>query len=71
MPVNITLKARRFVVATGSSPFVPPIPGLDEVDYFTNENIFDNSRKLGPSDCRWRRSYRHGIGPAYLRLGSM
>ncbi|MCG3268627.1 NAD(P)/FAD-dependent oxidoreductase [Yoonia sp. I 8.24] len=33
--------ARRFVVATGSGPFVPPIPGLDEVTYYTNENIFD------------------------------
>ncbi|MGV6840609.1 MAG: dihydrolipoyl dehydrogenase family protein [Planktomarina sp.] len=35
------ITARRIVVATGSSPFVPPIPGLDKVDYFTNENIFD------------------------------
>lgn len=34
--------ARRFVVATGSSPFVPPIPGLASVPYFTNETIFDN-----------------------------
>ncbi|MDO6591774.1 dihydrolipoamide dehydrogenase [Loktanella sp. D2R18] len=33
--------ARRFVVATGSGPFVPPIPGLDDVTYYTNENIFD------------------------------
>ena len=33
--------ARNFVLATGSRPFVPPIPGLDTVDYFTNETIFD------------------------------
>jgi pyruvate/2-oxoglutarate dehydrogenase complex dihydrolipoamide dehydrogenase (E3) component len=33
--------ARRFVIATGSGPFVPPIPGLDGVTYFTNETIFD------------------------------
>ena len=35
------IKARRIVIATGSSPFVPPIPGVDEVTCYTNENIFD------------------------------
>ncbi len=39
---NVSIRARYFVVATGSSPFVPPIEGLDGVDYFTNENIFAN-----------------------------
>jgi pyruvate/2-oxoglutarate dehydrogenase complex dihydrolipoamide dehydrogenase (E3) component len=34
------IKARRFVVATGSSPFVPPIPGIESVPYETNETIF-------------------------------
>ena len=33
--------ARRFVVATGSGPFVPPIEGLDGVTVHTNETIFD------------------------------
>jgi len=35
------VRARRFVVATGSTPAVPPIPGLESVPYFTNETIFD------------------------------
>ncbi len=35
------IKARRFVIATGSSPFVPPIEGLNDVPFFTNETIFD------------------------------
>ena len=40
------VKARRFVIATGSSPVVPPIPGIADIAYFTNETIFDNAEKL-------------------------
>lgn len=39
---NMRIQAKYFVLATGSSPFVPPIEGLESVPYFTNENIFDN-----------------------------
>ncbi len=35
------ITARRFVIATGSSPLVPPIPGLENVPFDTNETIFD------------------------------
>ncbi|MCP4933696.1 MAG: FAD-dependent oxidoreductase [bacterium] len=35
------IKARRFVIATGSSAALPPISGLDAVSYLTNENIFE------------------------------
>lgn len=38
---SITIRARRFVIATGSGPLVPPIPGLDTVPCLTNETIFD------------------------------
>ena len=39
------IRARRFVVATGSAPLVPPIPGLDTVDYLTNETVFEQTRR--------------------------
>ena len=35
------ITARRIVIATGSSPAVPPIAGLKDVPYLTNETIFD------------------------------
>ncbi len=35
------ITARRIVIATGSSPLVQPIPGLDTVPYETNETLFD------------------------------
>ena len=38
-PYRIT--ARRIVISTGSSPFVPPIPGLETVAYLTNESLWE------------------------------
>jgi len=40
------ITARRTVLATGSSPSIPPIPGLDTVNYYTNETIFENNRQI-------------------------
>ncbi len=40
-----TITARRIVIATGSSPLVPPIPGLSDVPYLTNETLFDLREK--------------------------
>jgi pyruvate/2-oxoglutarate dehydrogenase complex dihydrolipoamide dehydrogenase (E3) component len=36
-----SITARRIVIATGSRPLVPPIPGLEDVPYLTNETLFD------------------------------
>jgi len=41
---DIEVKARRFVIATGSAPAVPPIPGLADVPYLTNETVFELTR---------------------------
>lgn len=41
------IKARRFVVATGSRAAVPPIPGLGDSGYLTNESIFELKERPG------------------------
>jgi len=41
------ITARRIVIATGSSPFVPPVPGLDTVPFETNESLFELRDKPG------------------------
>jgi pyruvate/2-oxoglutarate dehydrogenase complex dihydrolipoamide dehydrogenase (E3) component len=38
---GIEIRARRFVIATGSSPSLPPIPGLATTPHLTNETVFD------------------------------
>ena len=38
----VEVRPRRFVIATGSHPAVPPIPGLDQMPYLTNETVFTN-----------------------------
>ncbi|MFD0980555.1 dihydrolipoyl dehydrogenase family protein [Tropicimonas aquimaris] len=42
-PHRIT--ARRFVVATGSRPLVPPIDGLADVPFLTNETLFEQRER--------------------------
>ncbi len=44
---GITIRARRFVVATGSRPAVPTLPGLEGVGYFTNESFFGLKERPG------------------------
>ncbi|WP_172299176.1 NAD(P)/FAD-dependent oxidoreductase [Pseudoruegeria sp. HB172150] len=42
---DTVVEARRFVIATGSSPLIPPIPGLDDLPYLTNETLWDLQEK--------------------------
>jgi pyruvate/2-oxoglutarate dehydrogenase complex dihydrolipoamide dehydrogenase (E3) component len=42
---DVEIRPRRFVIATGSHPAVPAIPGLDRVPYLTNETIFANRER--------------------------
>ncbi len=64
-----TIKARRIVIATGSRPFVPPIPGLDTVPYETNETLFDLREK--PDDLLIIGGGPIGLemAQAHVRLG--
>lgn len=64
------VQGRRFVIATGSQPFIPPVEGLGETGYLTNEDLF-SLRDLP------RRLVVLGGGPvglemaqAFARLGS-
>ncbi len=36
-----TIQASKIIICTGLSPFVPPIEGIDQVNYLTNETLFD------------------------------
>ncbi|MBL4891495.1 MAG: FAD-dependent oxidoreductase [Rhizobiaceae bacterium] len=64
------IRARRFVVATGSSALVPPIPGLEDVDYFTNESLFENTRKLSHLVIIGGGPIGLEMAQAHRRLGS-
>ncbi len=64
------LRAQNFVIATGSRAAIPPIEGLEQVPYFTNETIFDQLKEKpesmivlggGPIGCE--------LGQAFARLG--
>ncbi len=65
------LTARHIVIATGTRPAVPPIPGLSEVPYHTNETIF--SMATLPSTLLVVGGGPIGIelAQAFARLGSL
>ena len=74
------ITARRVVVATGSKPFVPPIPGLDAVPYFTNETIFEAPGLAsdliviggGPIGIEMAQAHRHlGARVTVLEMASI
>lgn len=65
-----TLTTRNITIATGARPFVPELPGLEQIDYLTSDTIW-NIRKLpnrllvlggGPIGCE--------LGQCFARFGS-
>ena len=67
---GLTLSARSLIIATGAGPFIPPIPGLAEIDYLSSDNLWQlnalPARLLvlggGPIGCE--------LAQAFQRLGS-
>ncbi len=57
------IRARRFVVATGSQPAIPAIEGLDRTPYLTNESVFEFARASQAARGDRRRSGRARTGP--------
>ncbi len=55
------IRARRYVLATGSSPIVPAIPGIEEIDCLTEDTLFELCRRPG-------HLIMLGGGPAGLEL---
>jgi len=64
------IKARRIVVATGSSPMVPPIPGLDALPYLTNESLWDLTEKPAHLLIIGAGPIGMEMAQAHVRLGS-
>ena len=64
------VRARRFVLATGSRPVVPAIPGLDAVPYFTTDTILDNTRKLTHLVIIGGGALGLELAQSYARLGT-
>ncbi len=65
-----TLTTRAIVIAAGARPFVPPLPGLDDVGYVTSDTLWDEFAKLdtipkrmvvlggGPIGCELAQSFQ-------------
>jgi pyruvate/2-oxoglutarate dehydrogenase complex dihydrolipoamide dehydrogenase (E3) component len=77
---GVRVEARRFVVATGSSPALPPVPGLAEAPHLTNETVFDLTERpehlivlgRGPIGCELAQAQRRlGARVTVLELFSI
>ena len=64
------LSARKFIIATGSRPAVPDIPGLKEVPYLTNETVFDLDEPVPRLIVLGGGPIGVELAQAFARLGS-
>mgnify|MGYP002713084553 CR=1 FL=1 len=64
------LQSKKFVIATGARATVPPIPGLEDVPYFTNRSIFQNETLPEHLLIMGASAIGAEMGQAHARLGS-
>src|SRR5688572_13784321 len=64
------LRFRRAVIATGSRPAVPPIPGLADTPFFTSETLFDLTERPGRLAVLGGGPIGCEMAQAFARLGS-
>lgn len=67
---GVRVKARRFVIASGSRPAIPDIPGLAEAPYLTNETIFDLASRPDHLVILGAGPVGLELGQAHRRLGA-
>ena len=63
------LSTRSIVIATGGRPYVPPLPGLDRIDYFTSENIWSLRERPGRLVVRGGGPRACELAQTFARLG--
>jgi pyruvate/2-oxoglutarate dehydrogenase complex dihydrolipoamide dehydrogenase (E3) component len=65
-----SIRAEVVVIATGSGPAVPPIPGLDAVPFLTNETVFDLDEPPGSIAVLGGGAIGCELAQAFRRFGS-
>jgi len=65
-----TITARAIILATGAEPLVPPIPGLDGVDYLTSDTIWGLEQLPGRMTVLGGGPIGCEMAQAFARLGS-
>lgn len=63
------IEARKFIIATGSSPSIPNVPGLREVGYWTNVEALSPDRKVESLVVIGGRALALEFAQMYRRLG--
>ena len=66
-----TIRTRNIVVATGGQPFVPPIEGIDQVDYYTSDNLWDLREKPSRLAVLGGGPIGSELTQAFARLGAV